>query len=242
MRVLASSTRKRSCLFAKQIDTPVHEERDLIKRPCMLIGAGGHAKVLIDCLTRQHMTVLGCLDVDPALAGRKVADIAVLGDDDAMLANYAPEAVLLVNAIGSTRSMERRRAVYETLKARGYSFATVVHPSAVLGSGVTVAEGAQLMAGVVVQTDARIGANSIVNTGTVVDHDSIVGAHVHLAPGCAISGEVIVGDGTHIGTGASVIQGVRIGKGCLVAAGAVVVHNVPDGACVVGVPAVERSL
>lgn len=216
-------------------------ENVLKQPPCIVIGAGGHAKVLLDCLGRLGMTVLGCVDANPALTGATVGGAKVLGGD-AVLAQHAPGTVMLVNAIGSTQSMERRRAVFESLKAKGYAFATIVHPSAVVASGVSLGEGAQVMAGAVLQADAKIGANSIVNTGALVDHDSAVGAHVHLAPGCVISGGVSIGDGTHLGTAAAAIHGVRIGANCLVAAGAVVLDDVADGMRVMGVPAREMRL
>jgi UDP-perosamine 4-acetyltransferase len=207
-------------------------------RRCILIGAGGHAKVLVDCLRRQGVRVLGFVERNAGLHGRTVCGLPVLGGD-AALARHAGRGTWLVNAVGSTGTLARRKAVFESLKRAGHAFLTVVHPSAVLGDGVTLSEGAQIMAGVVVQPDAVIGANSIINTGARIDHDCAIGAHTHVAPGCVLSGNVRVGDETQLGTGAAVIQGVTIGSRCLVAAGAVVVRNVPDGARVAGVPAVE---
>ena len=209
--------------------------------PHILVGAGGHAKVLLDCLRRQGTDVLGFLDADPALRGTAYCGLPVLGSD-AELDRYVPGSVLLVNALGSTRPAANRRAIYDGLKASGHMFATVVHPAAAVGAGVVLGEGAQVMAGVVIQPDASIGANAILNTGAIVDHDCVIGAHVHVAPGCVLSGGVRVGDGSHLGTGAVVIQGIKIGAGCLVAAGAVVVRDVPDGAEVMGVPAMARRL
>jgi acetyltransferase-like isoleucine patch superfamily enzyme len=40
-----------------------------------------------------------------------------------------------------------------------------------------------------------------------------------------------------VGAGATILPGVRIGAGARVGAGAVVLRDVPDGHCVVGVPA-----
>jgi sugar O-acyltransferase (sialic acid O-acetyltransferase NeuD family) len=207
--------------------------------PCVLIGAGDHARVLLDCLGRLGMTVLGCVDADSTLDGTTVGGAKVLGQDS-VIADYAVGSIALVNAIGSTRSVERRRSVYAAFKGRGHAFLTVVHPSATVGASVELGEGVQVMAGAVLQAGTRIGANSIVNTGSIVDHSCVVGAHVHLAPGCVLSGGITIGEQTHIGTAAAVIQGVKIGSHCLVAAGAVVIDDVPDGACVMGVPARQR--
>jgi len=211
------------------------------RRPCILIGAGGHAKVLVDCLLRAGVPIQGFVERDAALHGRTVCGLPVLGGD-AELARLTARGAWLVNAIGSTGAPGQRRGVFERLKREGYEFLTVVHPSAVLGTGVRLSEGAQLMAGVVIQPDSVIGENALVNTGARIDHDCAIGAHAHVAPGCVLSGNVRVGDETHLGTGAAVIHGITIGSRCLVAAGAVVVRDVADGARVMGVPARERRL
>lgn len=211
------------------------------ERPCILIGAGGHALVLLDCLRVRGVTVLGCVDSDLALAGGTLAGVRILGQDN-VVAGYEVGSVLLVNAIGSSRSLQRRRAVFESFKAQGHEFLTVVHPGATLGASVELSEGVQIMAGAILQSGTRVGANSIINTGAIVDHGCQVGSHVHLAPGCVISGDVSIGEETHVGTAATVIQGVRIGSRCLVAAGAVVVRDVPEGASAMGVPARQRLI
>jgi UDP-perosamine 4-acetyltransferase len=102
---------------------------------------------------------------------------------------------------------------------------------------VDLEEGAQILAGAVVQASARIGQDAIVNSGALVDHDCQIGTGAHLAPGSTLSGGVIVGKFTHVGCGATIIQGIRVGEGCLVAAGAVVVRDVPDHSLAMGVPA-----
>lgn len=206
--------------------------------PVILVGAGGHALVLLDALSLVHTVVLGLVDSDPSLAGRKVLGYPVLGADTALRA-HAPGTVRLVNAIGSVGSMARRRSVFESLRGAGHSFASVLHPSAIVSRHAVAAPGVQIMAGAVVQACASIGENTIVNTGATVDHDCSIGAHVHLAPGVTLSGNVRIGDETHVGAGATVIQGVRIGARCTVAAGAVVLGDVADGTTVAGVPAKE---
>jgi sugar O-acyltransferase (sialic acid O-acetyltransferase NeuD family) len=206
--------------------------------PVILVGAGGHARVLLDALSLSGKAILGLVDANPALIGRKILGFEVLGGDEA-LRRHAPGTIRLVNAIGSASSMERRRSVYEAWRRAGHSFASVQHPGAIVSRHAIAAAGVQVMAGAVVQASAIIGENTIVNTGATVDHDCDVGAHVHLAPGVTLSGNVQVGDSTHVGAGATVIQGVRIGARCTIAAGAVVLSDVADGTTVAGVPAKE---
>lgn len=202
----------------------------------VVVGAGGHARVLLDALACRGIVVAGLTDPDPSLAGRVLDGIGVLGRDE-ILEGYPPGSTVLVNALGSTSTMAPRRALFERLKSRGYEFLTVLHPAAVVSRGAVLGEGVQAMAGVIVQPGARVGANCILNTGAQVDHDCVVGAHSHIAPGATLSGCVSIGEDTHVGTGAIVVQGVRVGAGCLVAAGSVVTRNVDDGGRVAGVPA-----
>lgn len=205
-------------------------------RPIIVLGGGGHAKVVIEALLRSGAQLLGVTDADPARHGSTLLGVPVLGDD-AVVLTQRPEAVLLANGLGSTGLPQRRREIFERFSALGYVFISVVHPSAVVSSEVTLGEGAQIMAGAVLQPGCRIGANSIVNTRAAVDHDCLIGAHVHLAPGVTLSGSVTVGELTHIGTGATVIQGIAIGPRAVVAAGAVVVANIAPATTVRGVPA-----
>lgn len=210
----------------------------MTEAPVILVGAGGHALVLLEALALARTEVLGLIDSDPTLAGRKLLGFSVLGGDEVLLGR-APGTFRLVNAIGSARSMERRRSVYEHHRGAGHAFASVLHPSAIVSRHALAAPGVQIMAGAVVQAGAGIGENTIVNTGATVDHDCRIGAHVHLAPGVTLCGNVQVGDETHVGAGATVIQGVRIGARCTVAAGAVVLQDAADGTTVAGVPARE---
>jgi len=207
-----------------------------VKTPVIIIGAGGHARVLISTLKALRREIAGILHPEAAMIGQSIDGIPVLGNDD-KIQEYAPYSVELVNGIGSISSTRKRREIYEKFKKDGYSFATVVHPTATVMHDVVLGEGVQVMAGAVIQIGCTVGDNAIVNTGAIVDHDCVVGAHAHVAPGAVLSGNVRLGDGCHIGTGAVVIQGVAIGEGAIVGAGAVVVRDVADGKLVIGNPA-----
>ena len=196
--------------------------------PLVIIGAGGHARVLIDALQRAGRTIVGVVDPKLPAGAAGPFGLSVLGGDDALSA-YRPDQVALVNGIGGTGVTEPRHAVYRRFHQRGFQFATVIHPSAVISPFAELGEGVQVMAGCVIQCGAVIGANTIVNTRASIDHDCHIGESVHIAPGVTLSGSVRVGDGAHIGTGVAVIQGISIGRGSLVAAGAVVYRDLPDG-------------
>lgn len=201
-------------------------------RPLILIGGGGHARVLIDALRLVGATILGLCDPALSAGGKGPLGVPVLGGDEA-LTGHSPEAVFLVNAIGSVQLTAKRRDRFQQLSARGYRFAVVRHPSVIVGADVELGEGTQLMAGTVVQSGTRLGINVLLNTRVSVDHDCRLGDHVHIAPGATLSGNVVVGESTHVGAGAVIIQGVRVGKGCLIGAGAVALKDVPDGATLI---------
>ncbi|HEX3032888.1 MAG TPA: NeuD/PglB/VioB family sugar acetyltransferase, partial [Bacillota bacterium] len=132
-----------------------------------------------------------------------------------------------------------RSKLFDKFKADGYSFASVIHPSAIIGYDVELGEGVQILAGAIIQPGSRVGANTIINTKASLDHDCIIGAQVHVAPGVTMSGNVRIADGVHIGTGAVLIQGISVGRNSLVGAGAVVIRDVTAESTVVGVPAKE---
>jgi sugar O-acyltransferase (sialic acid O-acetyltransferase NeuD family) len=209
--------------------------------PVLIVGGGGHAKVLIDMLRLRSMRILGITEADPTKLGTEVLGVRVIGDDKA-ISEHTPGNLLLVNGIGSVNLPRARKTVFEKFKEKGFTFATIIHPSAVVAPDVVLGEGCHIMAGAVIQPGSRIGMNTIVNTGSSVDHDCLIGDHVHISPGVTLSGGVTVGRMTHIGAGATIIQGIRTGDNCLVYAGSVVVDDVPAETQVLGVPAKIRRV
>lgn len=202
----------------------------------IIVGAGGHGKVLAEALRASSVPVCGFVEADSNRHGGVVLAVPVLGGDDIVF-HSSPDSVRLINGVGSTADPTRRRAVYEKFAARGFRFESVIHPTAVIAPDVMLGEGAQIMAGAIIQPGCSIGVDVIVNTGARIDHDCIVGDHAHIAPGAILCGNVEVGKGTHIGAGATIIQDTNIGTGALVAAGGVVVENIPAGGKAAGVPA-----
>lgn len=206
-----------------------------MSKPLIIIGNGGHASVLTEILLAQGRDILGF--TTPS-GGENQFGLRYLGPDD-MILQHKPKEVELVLGIGMLGPFSIREKIFQQLKQYGYSFSSVIHPSAIIASSVQLGEGTQLMAGAIVQTSSVIDDNTIVNTGALVDHNCQIGAHVHIAPGTKISGAVQIGNSTHIGTGTTIIQGIAIGVGCLIGAGSVVVKNINSYTKAFGVPAKE---
>lgn len=207
-----------------------------INRPVIILGAGGHAKVLISSLKTLQREIIGILSPEEIRLGQSIAGICIIGDDDKIF-EYSIDSIELVNGLGSVSSPEKRKDIYMKFKKAGYSFASVIHPTAILTNNIQLGEGVQIMAGAIVQTECVIGDNILINTGAVVDHDCKIGSHSHIAPGAVLSGGVEVGAMSHIGPAATIIQGIKIGFGAVIGAGAVVITDVPHGQKVVGNPA-----
>jgi sugar O-acyltransferase (sialic acid O-acetyltransferase NeuD family) len=207
--------------------------------PVVVIGAGGHAGVLLHTLSLLGRRVLFATEADADRYGHEVGGVEIRGGDDSVF-HHPPGEIELVNGIGSTRVPHRRQTVFERFREAGYRFASVVHPSAVIAPTASLGQGVQVMAGAVVQHNARIGDNVLLNTRASVDHDCVIGEHVHVAPGVIVCGSVLIGAATHVGAGATIIQGLHIGDRVLIGAGSVVVSPVPSDSQVLGVPARPR--
>ena len=202
------------------------------------LGAGGHAKVVLDILAvHGRHEIIGLLDSDESRWGQNVLGVPVLGGDDklAQLIEQGVDAAFI--GTGSGHSTERRRAVWDVAVAAGLHIVDAIHPSAVLAESASFGRGVTLMAGAILNPGAHLGADVIVNTGAVVEHDCELADHVHVATGAHLAGSVTVGMGAHIGLGASVTQGLTIGEAAVVGAGAVVIRDVEPGVIVAGVPA-----
>lgn len=208
------------------------------RRQIVIIGAGGHAKVVIDALQRgrQHQ-IAGLLERDPSKIGICICGIPVIGTDaelSSLLEQGVDGAVIGIGHIGHGEIRDR---IAQRLHASGIPLITVIHPSAVVSPHAHVGAGTLICAGAVVNPGAEIGENCIINSGAVIEHDVVLGCNVHVAPNAAISGGCVVGSHTFVGMGSCVIQGLKLGDGCIVGAGSVVLKDVEAGMTVVGSPA-----
>lgn len=203
----------------------------------VILGAGGHGRVVLETAQAAGLDVLGVLDRRAAELGSDVLGVPVLGSDDRLdiaAEGGATHYLLGVGHLGDTSVRRRLAAAAETA---GLQTATAVHPTACVSPSASLARGVVVLPHAVVHTQAKLAEHVIVNTGAIVEHDDELGPHVHLATAATLAGEVRVGADTLLGARAVVRQGIRIGRGCILGAGAVVVKHVGDHGTLAGNPA-----
>ncbi|MEY8239852.1 MAG: acetyltransferase [Cycloclasticus sp.] len=194
-------------------------------KPVIIIGGGGHAKVLVDCLNTLRVPILGVTDPKLKVGEKVFGVLEVLGSDD-IIFDHSPDEIELVNGLGSIPGNALRTKIFREFDSKGYTFKTIINHSAIVSNDSILSDGAQVMAGAIIQPGTVIENNVIINTGVIVDHDCIIGENSHIAPGAVVSGGVHIGSSVHIGTGATIIHSIEIGENSIVGAGAVITKNV----------------
>lgn len=190
-----------------------------------LIGASGHAKVIIEILEKQNIAIGGLLDINTEIKSLLHHDVY-----EDFPVSFNPDNDKIIISIGNNAI---RKKIASSLT---HQFISAIHPHANISSRAEIDTGTVVMAGASINSNVKIGKQVIINTNASVDHDCIIEDFTHISPNVALGGDVQVGEGTHIGIGVCVIQGIRIGKWCTIGAGSVIIRNVPDGATVVGNP------
>jgi len=208
------------------------------KQKCVVLGCGGHGRVVLDILLNADAyQVVGFVDSNAHMVGRRVDGVKVLGRPDELVSIHDEFGVQ--HAIVAIGDNGVRRAFADRLDELGFTLINAVHPSANLARNVTLGRNIVIAAGALVCAHCQIGDSVILNTGCIVDHESLIGTATHICPGARLAGRVTVESGAFIGIGATVIQKVRVGYDAVVGAGAVVVSDVAAMSTVVGVPARE---
>ena len=186
----------------------------------VVIGAGGHAKVIIELIEESGDIIKEIVDNNPELTEWMGYSIIQMQQSDCPI----------IIAIGNNRI--RKRIAMESKN----NFGKAIHTKSNISKRCFIADGTVVMAGVSINSEVAIGKHCIINTNASVDHECLIADFVHIGPNATLGGNVTVGEGTHIGLGSSVIQGISIGKWVVIGAGTVIIEDVPDFAVVVGVP------
>lgn len=204
------------------------------------LGAGGHAKVVIEILRLDpRFEIVALLDCDPRTT--HVLGIPVIGSDEKLPELVAQGVRDFFVGVGGGTDVSPRRRLYELAVAGGLQAASAIHSSAIISPSSTLGAGLTVMAGAIVNASAALGDNVILNSGAIIEHDCIIGAHAHIASGAVLSGGVRIGAMAFVGAGATIRQGVTIGGRAVIGAGAVVVEDIPAGMVAYGNPARVRT-
>jgi UDP-perosamine 4-acetyltransferase len=204
-----------------------------MKSKIILIGTGGHAKVVADIIrTEGKYEIVGCTTNDTHL--KVFGEYKVIGTDEHLSAILQQGINKVFVALGDNKI---RKKVTDKIHSIGFETITIIHPSAQVGKNVKIGTGTCLMAGSIINPDTEIGDGVIINTNTSVDHDCKIDNWVHIAPGSNLAGTICVGEGTMLGVGTIVIPGIIIGSWSMLGAGSVVVKDIPEKTKAYGVPA-----
>ena len=193
----------------------------------VIIGAGGHGKVIADIALKSGYTNI-CF-VDDNVIG-EVLGFPIIGRTTD-LPKMNDSATDFVIAIGNNKVRQTIAESYDV------NWVTLIHPSAQIAIDVTIDKGTAVMAGAIVNPSTKIGKHCIINTGAIVEHDNVIENYVHISPNVALGGTVRIGSLTHVGIGATVKNVITICPDCVIGAGAVVVKNIKKRGTYVGVPA-----
>lgn len=198
----------------------------------IIIGAGGHGKVIADIALKNGYTNICFID-DNAIG--EVLGFPIIGrtSDLPKLNDSATDFVI---AIGNNKVRQDIAESYDV------KWVTLVHPSAQIAVDVSIDTGTVIMANAVVNPSTKIGKHCIINTGAIVDHDNVIEDYVHISPRAVLGGVVYVGSLSHVGIGATVKNVITVCPNCVIGAGAVVVKNIVMSGTYVGVPAVKKSI
>lgn len=195
----------------------------------VIIGAGGHGKVVAEIAKKNNYTIKGFIDDNPNI--KNVGNYQVLGNWEC-IEQYKDCSFFV--AIGNN---EIRKKKLEELISNNYRIVTLVDSSAVISSSVKLGLGSVVMPNATINVGTTLGKGCIVNTASSTDHDCKIGDYVHICPGVHIAGTVSIQSNTWVGIGTSIINNLNIGENVMLGAGSVVVDDIPSNTKAYGIPA-----
>lgn len=207
----------------------------------IVIGSGGHARVVIDILQEMDNCRIIGITSTTLKQGDQFQGYAVLGDDSILPLYRQKNVNFVAMGVGGYRDNNTRTMLFENIKKLGFEFVNAIHPRSFVSKTSRIGEAVTIFPGVIINTDVTIGNNVIIATGATIDHESIIGDNVLISAGVTVGAYANVRNGSLLALGSKVISGIEIGLNSLVAAGAVVVSDVGDNKKVFGLPAKELS-
>lgn len=206
----------------------------LAEHSWVMLGGGGHARVVLTALSSTGVEIMGYLA--PSRAAEIDFTPSYLGDDEWLLLKNA-DSIFLINGVGAGPNFQTRRDLFKRYRNIGFRFPPILHPQSLIANRAKIGESVQVMMGATVQDGVTLGENVVVNTGAIVEHDVEIGSHAFVGPGAIICGGAKIEASSFLGAGCTILPGLTVGAGALVAAGAVVTRSVAAGENVAGCPA-----
>ena len=199
-----------------------------MNKKVIIIGAGGHAKVIADIVIKNNDILLGFLDDNIETGTYIIENYKVIGTIPNCV-KYSEETEFIIG-IGNNYTRKKIADMYDL------KYYTAIHPNAIISIDVKIYEGTTIMAGTCINAGAIIGKHCIINTGAIIEHDNNIKDYVHISPNAALAGTVKIGQLTQIGIGATVKNNINICSNCVIGAGAVVVQNIEEAGTYIGIP------
>ena len=198
----------------------------------IVIGSGGHARVVIDAANKSGFIIQGIIDTNYLGQNEKILGFPVIGNIKS-LSKFSSKNTAIAIAIGDRNN---RIKYYEKVKNIGFSTPPIIHPNVFISDSATINCGVFVNVGSIINADAKIGENTIINTSALIEHEVVIGKNCHIGPGVKLGGRVKVGDNTIIGIGSSVIDYINIGEDVTIGSGSVIIRNIDAHSTVVGIP------
>tara|TARA_Y100001980_G_C14556714_1_gene349565 strand:+ start:7773 stop:8375 length:603 start_codon:yes stop_codon:yes gene_type:complete len=188
----------------------------------LVIGGGGHAKSCIDVIEsskKYKIAGLVCESISEKI------QYPVLGNDS-HLQDLRKKYDYAIIGIGQIQSPEQRISAFNLVNDLEFKLPSIISPYSYLSKYATIGKGTVLFHFAVVNANACVKDNCIINTKSLVEHDSMVSSHCHISTGAILNGGVNIGEGSFIGSGAIVRESVDVGSNCTIGGGVFVKKNV----------------
>jgi|SRR5579872_405365 len=204
------------------------------KSNIIILGAGGHAKVVLSSILAMGYAIEGLLDDDSRLWNKKILGYPVLGPITQLNGKPGQSAVM-----GIGDNVIRKKIV---LGYPDVNWQTIIHPTVLKDPSAKIGKGTVIFAGVIIQPDVLVGEHCIINTGATIDHDCILEDYAHLGPGVNLAGGVQIGEGSTMGINSSVIPYKNVGAWSTIGGGSIVVNHLPSHIVALGIPAKQKEI
>lgn len=189
-----------------------------MKKKILIVGAGGHAKSVIDVIeSTKKYQIIGLIDNDRKKKNKKVLNYKILGRDIDLkkIRKYCKLAVI---AIGQIKTSQKRKNTFKLLKKLKFSLPVICSSRSYVSKNAKIKDGTVIFHNAIVNAGTKIGKNCIINTGSIIEHDSDIGDHCHVSTRAILNGGVILKSNSFIGSGAVIRQDITIGENCIISA------------------------